>query len=113
LADRETPLLEEIRALVDAPRAGDEAPDRARIEQTLTDGYAHALQLDAERFRLERSIRETVASLRRENAEDEAHKLVVLSERATTTAGELAQLRSRLAVLQDRYRAASGHPTRG
>ena len=43
-------LCEELRTLNDAPAARDEA-SRARVERTLTDGYAHAMSLEADRLR--------------------------------------------------------------
>jgi hypothetical protein len=53
-----TVLYDEIRALMGAPRA-----PRARVETTLTDGYAHALGLEAERVRIQRRIGELVGVL--------------------------------------------------
>ena len=49
-------LLEDIRALIQAPLEGDAVGARARVERTLTDGYAHALLLEGERRQLERRI---------------------------------------------------------
>jgi hypothetical protein len=48
-------LLERIRALLDANAQGAGFP-RAEIEPTLTEGYARALELDAECLRLEHRI---------------------------------------------------------
>jgi hypothetical protein len=48
-------LLERIRALLDASAEGAHLP-RSEVEPTLTDGYAHALELDAECLRLEHRI---------------------------------------------------------
>ncbi len=48
-------LLERIRALIDALAEGVHLPRNA-IEPTLTEGYAQALQLDAECLRLEHRI---------------------------------------------------------
>src|SRR5207247_2033695 len=45
---KKDPLLEEISALL----AAEGADDPARLERTLTDGYARALSLEAERRRL-------------------------------------------------------------
>jgi hypothetical protein len=54
------PLLEtEIRSLLHRPAEGGSAA-RHHVERTLTDGYAHALQLDGERLRAERRLRELV-----------------------------------------------------
>jgi hypothetical protein len=60
------PLLDEIAALLAAAESRD---DPVRLERTLTDGYARALSLEAERLRLERQIRApTDAARRRELA---------------------------------------------
>jgi hypothetical protein len=48
-------LLERITALLDADADGAGLP-RAEIEPTLTEGYARALELDAESLRLEQRI---------------------------------------------------------
>jgi hypothetical protein len=48
-------LLERIRALLDASAEGADLP-RGEVEPTLTDGYARALELDAECLRLEHRI---------------------------------------------------------
>jgi hypothetical protein len=50
------PMLEQIEELLTA-----EAPPLARIEETLTEGYARALALEAERWRLERRIAQVAA----------------------------------------------------
>jgi len=51
--DRE--LLERIQALTDAMAEGP-APPRSEMEPTVTDGYARALELDAECLRIEQRI---------------------------------------------------------
>ena len=51
--DRE--LLERIQALADAMAEGQALP-RSEMEPTVTDGYARALELDAECLRIERRI---------------------------------------------------------
>jgi hypothetical protein len=48
-------LQERIRALLDADADGVGLP-RAEIEPTLTEGYARALELDAESLRIEKRI---------------------------------------------------------
>ena len=47
------PLLEEITALLAEAEDGD---DPARLERTLTDGYARALTLEVERSRIQKEI---------------------------------------------------------
>lgn len=55
MADDLNLLLERIRALIDAIAEGAHFP-RNEVEPTLTEGYARALQLDAECLRLEHRI---------------------------------------------------------
>jgi hypothetical protein len=55
VADDRDLLLERIRALLDAIAGGARLP-RNEVEPTLTDGYARALELDAECLRLEHRI---------------------------------------------------------
>jgi hypothetical protein len=55
--DRE--LLERIQALTEAMAEGP-APPRKEMEPTVTDGYARALELDAECLRIEQRIDELI-----------------------------------------------------
>ena len=59
--DRLPGVMAEIRSLLDLP-AGAELPPRADVENTLTSGYAYALELERERLRIERSLRALVRS---------------------------------------------------
>ena len=68
-------------------------PPRAVVEDTLTNGYAHALRLDAERLRLERRLRDAV----QERSADDAAELRALLDRAE---GELARVRGLLSSLR-------------
>src|SRR5215211_5025551 len=54
-ADEYSVLCGEIRTLLEQPAS---APDQSleRLENTLTEGYARALALEAERLRIERAI---------------------------------------------------------
>ncbi|HET8892973.1 MAG TPA: hypothetical protein VFM96_02595 [Gaiellaceae bacterium] len=45
-----------VQAQIDELLVAD-APTLARLEQTLTDGYAEALELETERLRIERRLR--------------------------------------------------------
>src|SRR2546429_10031936 len=61
---RETATLyEDIRALLDEPSGAEESGFLDRLEHTLTDGYARALALEAERVRLERRMGELAGGL--------------------------------------------------
>ncbi|MGB2953623.1 MAG: hypothetical protein WBB74_09575 [Gaiellaceae bacterium] len=97
-----TILFDEIGALIDAPINGDRAQALARIERTLTDGYAQALSLEAERLRLERRIGEVAVELTDRNKELKADELALLGRRLTTASDELARLRESLGGLRDR-----------
>lgn len=91
-------LLERIRALIDANAEGAGLP-RAEVEPTLTEGYAYALNLDAECLRLEHRI----DRLTREIAEGRdvpAGKLSGLLRRLHETEERGVQLRALLAPLR-------------
>ena len=96
------PLQDDLAKLLTLPDAGAGAPTLATLERRLTDGYAQALTLEAERLRIERRLGEIArdaneASLARERA--------MLSERLASADGELASLRPLLQSLQQRARA--------
>ena len=96
------PLDEEISRLLRLPAAGTGAPSLAAVEATLTDGYAEALALETERWRLERRLGEVARA-----AGDRAsmRELATLSERLSSADGELVKLRTLLGSLQERARA--------
>jgi hypothetical protein len=77
--DRE--LLERIQALIDATAEGPALP-RSEMEPIVTDGYARALELDAECLRIERRI------------DDLTHDTVVVGHEMPS--GELSALLKRL-----------------
>jgi hypothetical protein len=80
----------------------DDAPTLARMEDTLTEGYARALALEAERWRLERRIGEVA----REGRTDIGEELKSLGTRLTHADSELTKLRNLLGSLHERARAA-------
>ena len=87
------PIFAEIEALLDdvTPRGLDE------IEDTLTTGYATALALEAERWRIERRITELAAELGGE-ADFELHRaeeMVGLAQRLEPGDTDLVRLRER------------------
>jgi hypothetical protein len=94
-------IHEEIRTLLEAPPVGDDAPSIDAVEHTLTAGYAKALALEAERWRLERRIAE-VASKLAEASEPQHSELANLGRRLSTADGDLARLRELLASLRHR-----------
>jgi hypothetical protein len=97
-----TRLFDEIRILLDAPSAGAQAPPLAHVEDTLTTGYARALALEAERWRLERKLAETAAKLSGPRREISVDELSGIADRLSTTDDELSRLRGLLASLRDR-----------
>jgi hypothetical protein len=97
-------LREQIAELLSLPENGAGAPSIDTVEMTLTDGYAAALALEAERWRIERRLGEVARDA--DDAED-VRELAQLSERLETADGELAGLRSLLRNLQARRRVLS------
>lgn len=98
--------LERIEDLLRAPVTGDEAPTLERLEETLTAGYAQALALEAERWRIERRLGEVARDAHLPGASRLAEELASLAKRLRNTDAELAQLRSTLGPLQARAREA-------
>jgi predicted nucleic acid-binding Zn-ribbon protein len=90
-----TELLAQINALISAP-----ARDLDTIERTLTDGYAYALSLEAEKWRLEKRITELAQSLQRGDTAKKARELAVLAKRVEGSIDDLATLRSSLTDLR-------------
>jgi chromosome segregation ATPase len=98
-----TELIDRIAALLAGPER-----DLDSIERTLTDGYAHALSLEAERQRLQRRLAQVAQGI---SSGDDAktQELSQLAARLDGNAGELKQLRGRLSDLRrhaDEIRAA-------
>jgi hypothetical protein len=89
------PMVQQIEDLLNAS-----APSLEHIEDTLTEGYATALALEAERLRLQRRIGEVARSA----TGDHAAELRSLGSRLTSTDGELERLRSLLGSLYARAR---------
>jgi hypothetical protein len=94
-------LHERLQALLDAPPYGDNAPTVEHVEHTLTDGYALALALDAERSRLARRIGE-LAAVDGDDAQEKARELSSLSHRLAEIDNDLTHLRLELANVQRR-----------
>jgi len=91
------PLLERISRLLKNRSADPGKPLVTEMEDTLTDGYARALQLEAERLRLERRIGELARSV---DGPEEADELKALAGRRRDVDVELEGLRNRLGLLQ-------------
>jgi predicted nucleic acid-binding Zn-ribbon protein len=90
-----TELYEQITALIDGP-----ASDLETIERTLTDGYAQALHLEAEKWRLEKRAAEVAQGLQRGDTAKKVRELSRLAKRIDVRTSDLAELRSLLADLR-------------
>jgi len=88
-------LLDTIQTMISS-----ETNDLAQIERTLTDGYAHALELEAERSRLERQIAQVTQGIEDGDTAENARELALLTRRLDGNAGALAKLRVVLAELR-------------
>jgi hypothetical protein len=97
-------VRDRIAELLSLPENGAGAPSIDAVETTLTDGYAAALALEAERSRIERRLGEVAREA--DDAED-VREFALLSERLETADDELAGLRSLLRNLQARRRVLS------
>ena len=98
-------LLEQIDELLSEPSRTEEPATLARLERTLTDGYAYALALEAERWRLERRMSELASELHDGNKELKTKELALLSDRLSSNASELSGLRGTLTRLRARATA--------
>ena len=90
-----TELLERIQTLI-----ASETRDLDQLERTLTDGYAHALSLEAEQWRLDKRIAEVASGLQRGDPLEKARELANLSERRQANDVDLAALRGILGTLR-------------
>ena len=99
MSDGRNLLLERIRALLDASAEGARLP-RTEVERTLTDGYALALELDAECLRLERRIDRLTRDVA-EGREVSAGKLSGLLRRLHETEERSVELRALLVPLRE------------
>jgi hypothetical protein len=101
LPDDRSILIDDIRALL-ALKPGDAALDR--LEETLTAGYAHALALEAQQWRLERRLGQAA----REAGDTE--ELARVAQLLAAVEGELGHLRALLGSLRDRARELRAAP---
>jgi hypothetical protein len=92
-------ITERINVLLDRLERGD-YPDQATLEDTLTDGYACALALDAECDRIERRLTEHAAELTSESGDEHARELSSLARLLAQRRTELDSLRDLLALLR-------------
>jgi predicted nucleic acid-binding Zn-ribbon protein len=95
-------VTDDIRELLTTPAPGETTPFLERLDATLTAGYAHALQLEAERSRLERRIGEVAAKLEDDQNGPAVSELASLARRLTSANENIASLRRLLTSLRDR-----------
>ena len=96
-------LLEQIDELLADP--AEEPASLARLERTLTDGYAYALALESERWRLEQRMSELTGELGEGDQKLKTKELALLSDRLSTNADLLSGLRGELTRLRARTSA--------
>ena len=89
--------MHQIESLLSA-----DAPTIETLESTLTEGYAQALALEAERWRLERRLGEVA----REGRADLVDEVSSIGAQLNRTDGELERLRGMLGTLHERARSA-------
>jgi predicted nucleic acid-binding Zn-ribbon protein len=90
-----TELIDEINALMRSATR-----DLSTIERTLTDGYAQALSLEAEKWRIEKRISEVAQTLQRGDTAKKARELSTLAKRLDGNAADLTRLRGLLSQLR-------------
>ncbi len=93
-------LCRQLDALIKSPPAPDEKT-RARVERTLTAGYAQA------QLRIERRISKIAAEMSARNRELKADELAELSLRLSRASVDLRHLRGLLASARRRVSAAA------
>jgi hypothetical protein len=101
-ADEVLLVIDDILELLAAPRPAAPKPFLDRLDATLTDGYAHALQLEAERRRIEHRIAEVVAGMGDVTAHRHEPELVELSEKLMSANANIVSLRTLLTSLRNR-----------
>ena len=94
-------LLEQIDELLAEPHSEGEPATLARLERTLTDGYAYALALESERWRLEQRLSELAGELHEGDQDEKSQELAQISRRLSSNGTALEGLRSTLARLRN------------
>jgi ABC-type phosphate transport system auxiliary subunit len=101
-------LLEQIDELLAEPHSAGEPATLDYLERTLTDGYAYALVLESERWRLEQRLSELAGELQEGDKDEKSQELAQISRRLTTNGTALQGLRSTLAQLRTHATAVRG-----
>jgi len=92
-------LMAQIAALLTEAEGRD---DPAQLERTLTDGYAQALALEAERWRLQQRLREMTAAVARGETASRL-ELAAAMRQLKRQEDEIGALRQELGRLQQRH----------
>ena len=101
-------LLEQIDELLAEPDPEGEPASLDVLERTLTDGYAYALVLESERWRLEQRLSELAGELQEGDQDEKSQELAQISRRLSSNGTALQRLRSTLARLRTRATAVRG-----
>ena len=91
-------VIDDINELLDSSER-----DRDQMERTLTDGYAHALSLEAERWRVQKKLRALAATIERGDLARKSKEMAELAHRIEQKDGELTGLRELLTRLRNQY----------
>jgi hypothetical protein len=100
-------LISRIDSLLQTPSEKDGADVVAHMETTLTDGYAAALALEAEHWRLQRRIGAIAAELAEGSGKPPTKELAALARRLKSSEEELETLRDTLLSLRNRIALAA------
>jgi chromosome segregation ATPase len=103
MSDYDT-VLAEIRAQLAGSRR-----DLSQVERTLTDGYAQALSLEAERLRLLRRLASLAGTLEGDDLAGKTKELSSLAKQIEAHNGVLIQLRELLEELRKEYSQSAAH----
>jgi ABC-type phosphate transport system auxiliary subunit len=101
-------LLEQIDELLAEPRPEGEPASLDVLDRTLTDGYAYALVLESERWRLEQRLSELAGELHEGDQDEKSKELAQISRRLSSNGTALQHLRSTLARLRTHATALRG-----
>ena len=102
-------LLEQIDELLAEPHSAGEPATLDYLERTLTDGYAYALVLESERWRLEQRLSELAGELHEGDQDVKSQELAQISRRLTSNGTALQGLRSTLTRLRNHATAVRGN----
>jgi hypothetical protein len=106
MPDQLSVLLERIRELVHGESRTEEPP-LSELEHTLTDGYAQALVLERERWRLKQRIDALAGEVESESEAAELRRLAAKLEDADVELGRLRGLLDALRLRVDHTRGRS------